>query len=72
MKQNENDLINNRDTALDRFFSLEKKFEKNPKFPKLYHNEISKYINESQVRILTEEEAPFVSNKQITYHIMVF
>ena len=72
MKQNENDLINNRDTALDRFFSLEKKIEKNSKFPKLYHNEISKYINESQVRILTEEEAPFVSNKQITYHTMVF
>ena len=62
-KHNEIHLYNNRNLAMKRFTSLEKKFSRNSEFAKMYQNEINTYIKEGYARKLTAKEALTVSNK---------
>ena len=55
-------LPNNRDIAIKRFLSLEKKFQKNPEFSKMYHTQISEYLELGYARKLEKHEALKTSN----------
>ena len=57
----------NRKMAINRLESLEKKFQKNPDFAKLYHDQIEEYITLGHTRQLTKEEAK--CNSKITNYI---
>ena len=56
-----------RKIAINRLESLEKKFQKNPDFAKLYYDQIEKYIKLGHARQLTKEEAK--CNSAITNYI---
>ena len=43
--------------AINRLESLEREFQKNPDFVKLYHDQIEEYIFLAHARQLTKEEA---------------
>ena len=53
--------------AINRLESLERKFQKNPNFAKLYYNQIEKYIALGHTCQLSKEEAK--SNREITNYI---
>ena len=50
-------LPNNRDLAVTRFKSLEKKFRKNPEFHELYKTQIKEYLELGHAKQLTREES---------------
>ena len=50
-------LSNNRELALTRFKSLEKKFRKNPDFHELYKTQIKEYLELGHAKELTREES---------------
>ena len=66
-------LLNNRDLAVARFKSLEKKFRKNPDFHELYKTQIKEYLELRHAKQLTREEsrnASVVTNYIPHYGVM--
>ena len=63
-------LPNNRDLAVTRFKSLEKKFRKNPDFHELYKTQIKEYLELGHAKQLTREESrkAFVVTNYIPHH----
>ena len=49
-------LQNNRELAIQRFKSLEKRFSKNPEFFNMYKSQINDYITSGQAKLLSPEE----------------
>ena len=49
-------LQNNRELAIQRFKSLEKRFSKNPEFLNMYKSQISDYITSEQTKLLSPGE----------------
>ena len=49
-------LLNNREHAIQRFKSLEKRFSKNPDFFNMYKSLINDYITSGQAKLLSPEE----------------
>ena len=66
-KSNVPHLPANRKMAINRLESLEKKFQKNLDFAKLYHDQTEEYITLGHARQLTKEEAK--CNSKITNYI---
>ena len=58
-------LQNNRELAIQRFKSLEKRFSKNPEFFNMYKSQINDYITSGQAKLLSPEEknnTSFIAN----------
>ena len=63
-------LLNNREHAIQRFKSLEKRFSKNPDFFNMYKSLINDYITSGQAKLLSPEEknsTSFITN-YIPFH----
>ena len=55
-------LVNNRPLAVSRLYSLEKKFQKEPDFKKMYFDTMNDYVNKGHAKKLTNNEKTYLSN----------
>ena len=61
-KEDHPKLSNNKELALQRLYSLEKKLQKSPEFEEKYSNAIKEYIDNGYAIKLSEREANKTSN----------
>ena len=66
-------LPNNRNLAVKRLLSIERKLEKNPELSNMYHDAINDYIIKGHVRQLTLEEASNTSSRTnyVPHHCVI-